>query len=230
MPQKTSKDAARKRAARELKKRAKDKERHKKLLKSGVPLSENAVQHQMLSEFGSPANFVKNIHALAEMFKTDADLKALRYPVDKVYANFDLAADRAALADAYEKKDDLPAYDDQYADFWREKRKAMLKEFVTAEFVDTCDKVFKKLIVTKKGFKKEYRAAIAGRLLLQSHVVALTPTDAPLEDNNLWELILLATIKENPRELPPPPAEAAPADEVPAAAAEPAPTPAGDPI
>jgi len=199
-----AKTVARKKQKKVLKKRAKDKQRHKIAQKTGMALSENAVQHQILSEFGNAQNFVKNVLALAKLMKTDPDLQTLRFPVEAVYSHFDLAADRAALADAYANKDDLGAYDESFVDFWHDKRRAILKEFVTKEFVDHCEKVFKKLLITKKGFKKEYRAVLAGSLLVQSHRVALAPTDAPLEDNNLWELILLATVKENPKELPEP--------------------------
>jgi len=59
---------------------------------------------------------------------------------------------------------------------------------------------------------------MAGSLLVQSHTAAISRTEAPLEDNNLWELILLASLKENPRELPAP----APAGEESAAAETPA--------
>jgi hypothetical protein len=218
---KDQKTAARKRQAKLLKKRTKDKERHRALAKSGVALSENAVQHQMLSEFGSPQNFLKNVLALAGMMQTEPDLKALRFPAEQVYAHFDLAADREALADAYEKKDAIGVYDEKHHDFWRGKRRAALKDLVTDEFVERCEKTFRKLMVAKRGFKKEYRAALAGLLLTQSQKVALSPTEAPLEDNNLWELILLATIKDNPRELPPPAPPTSPAE----AAAEPPPAP-----
>jgi hypothetical protein len=227
---KDAKAVARKRATKQLKKRTKDNERRKTFARTGVALSENAVQHQMISQFGSPQNFIKNVFALGEMMKTEADLKTLRYAPEQVYAHLDLTADRAALADVYEKKDDLPAYAEEFIDFWHEKRKAILKDTVTDEFVERCDKLFKKLLLVKKGFKKEYRAVLAGRLLVQSHQVAATPADAPLEDNNLWELILLATIKENLRELPPLPAEPpAPAAES-APAAEPAPELPGEPV
>lgn len=202
MAKKTTKQAAQKRARKAMKAHAKSRERHKAATKSGVALSENAVQHQMLSEFGNMQNFVKNIVALAGLMRVEDDLKTMRFNPDEVYAKFDLAADREPLADAYAKADDYPAYDEKHADFWREKRRAVLKDLVTEEFQDRCERVFKKLILTKKGFKKEYRAVLAGHLLAQSQRVALTPTEAPLEDNNLWELILLATIKDHPRELP----------------------------
>jgi hypothetical protein len=203
MSPKTAKATAQKRLRKAMKKRAKDKERRKTALKSGAALSENAVQHQMLSEFGNAQNFLKNVLVLAELMRTDEDLKTLRFTPDAVYAYFDLAADRAPLADAYEKRDDFGGYHEDHAEFWREKCRTALKDLVTEEFVERCAKVFKKLMLTKRGFKREYRAVLAGHLLVQSHTAALSPTQAPLEDNNLWELILLATVKENPRELPP---------------------------
>ena len=198
----TTKNRAQKQARKSMRKRAKDKQRQK--THAHTALSENAIQHQMLSEFGNVQNFVKNVQALADLMKVDEDLKKLRYDPEKVYAHFDLAADRAALADAYEKADDPTAYAEEFQDFWREKRRAILPEMVTETFVEQCEKMFKKLMLTKKGQKKEYRAVLAGSLLVRSHRVAMTPTDAPLEDNSLWELILLATIKENIKELPEP--------------------------
>lgn len=200
MAKMTMKNRAQKQARKSMRKRAKDKQRQK--THAHASLTENTIQHQMLSEFGSVQNFVKNVQALAELMKVDDDLKKLRYEPEKVYAHFDLALDRAALADVYEKADDLTAYDEEFQDFWREKRRSILPNVVTDEFVQHCEKLFKKLLLTKKGQKKEYRAVMAGSLLVQSHTVALTPTDAPLEDNSLWELILLATIKENVKDLP----------------------------
>jgi len=206
MGKKTAKSVAQRKARKAMKKRAKEKQRNK--VKAGAAMSENAVQHKMLSEFGNVQNFVRNILHLAELLKTDEDLKTLRFDADKAYEGLDLAADREPLADIYEKVDDLPAYDEQYEDFWRDKRRDILEDLVTDEFVENCEKLFNKLMVTKKGFKKDYRAVMAGKLLVQSHTVALSRNEAPLEDNNLWELVLLATLKENPRELPEPAPEA----------------------
>jgi len=209
MPKKTAKTAAQRRSRQLMKKHQKDKLRHK--AKGHIAVSENAVQHQMLSEFGNVQNFMRNVLHLSDLMKTDEDLKALRFDPEQVYAHFDLAADRAALVDLYAHGDDVRAYAEEFEEFWHAKRRAALQPLVTEEFIDRCDKVFKKLLVTKKGFKKDYRAALAGRLLVQSHKAAVSPTDAPLEDNNLWELVLLATLKENPRELPEPPPVESPA-------------------
>jgi hypothetical protein len=212
MAKKTDKSAAQRRARQLIKKHQKDKQRHK--TKGHLAISENAVQHQMLSEFGNVQNFMKNVLHLADLMRTDDDLKTLRFDPAAVYAQFDLTADRAALADVYAHQEELPAYAEEFEEFWHAKRRAVLETLVTEEFIERCDKVFKKLLVTKQGFKKDYRAALAGRLLVQSHRAAISRTEAPLEDNSLWELALLATLKENPRELPAPATEpvAAPAD------------------
>ena len=208
MAKKTEKVRAQKRARQQMKKRAKEKQRQKTQVK-GHSFSENAVQHQMLSEFGNVENFVRNIGALADMMREDEDLRTLRYDPEQLYQQFDLAADREALADLYSKPEEFTYYGEDFQDFWRDKRREVLKEFVTDEVVERASKIFNKLLLTKKGQKKEYRAVMAGNLLVQSHQAALSPTDAPLEDNNLWELVLLATLKENPKELPDP----APAEE-----------------
>ncbi len=202
MGKKNDKAAAQRKQRKAMKKRSKDNQRHKAGHIGAV--SENAVQHQMLSEFGNVQNFVKNVLHLSVMLQADEDLKTLRFAPDDVYAHFDPAADRDQLADLYAQADDLPAYDETYEEFWHDKRRDALPALVTDEFVDKCEKVFKKLLVTKKGFKKDYRGAMAGSLLVQSHTAAISRTEAPLEDNNLWELILLASLKENPRELPEP--------------------------
>lgn len=206
MGKKNEKAAAQRKQRKAMKKRSKDKQRQK-TSRIGA-MSENAVQHQMLSEFGNVQNFVRNVLHLSTMLQADEDLKALRFVPEQVYAQFDLAVDREQLADLYAQADDLPAYDEQYEEYWHDKRRDVLPDLVTDEFVEQCEKVFKKLLITKKGFKKDYRGVMAGNLLVQSHTVALSRTEAPLEDNNLWELILLASLKENPRELPEPVPEA----------------------
>ena len=221
MAKKTVKAAAQRRARQAMKKHQKEKQR--KQAKVHLAVSENAVQHQMLSEFGNVQNFMRNVLHLADLFKSDPDLQTLRYDPEQTYAQFDLAADRAALADLFAKRDDLPAYAEEFEEYWHGKRRTVLEPLVTDEFVEKCDKVFRKLLVTKKGYKKDYRAAMAGRLLVQSHTVALQRSEAPLEDNNLWELVLLATLKENPRELPPPPPEPVAESEPAAEPAAPAP-------
>lgn len=207
MAKKNVKDRAQKRARQAMKKRSKEKQRYQAKLRSGVAVSENAVQHQMLSEFGSVENFVRNVGALAGLLRTDEELVGLRFDPEKVYGHFDLAADRGMLADAYAEPEDFTSYSDDFADAWRDKRRVVLKELVDDEFVARAEKLFSKLMLTKKGHKKEYRAVLAGHLLAQSQKVAMSPTEAPLEDNNLWELLLLAAVKENPKDLPEPTAE-----------------------
>jgi len=216
MGKKNEKAAAQRKQRKAMKKRSKDNQRRKGGHIGAV--SENAVQHQMLSEFGNVQNFVKNVLHLSTMLQADEDLKTLRFAPDDVYAHFDLTADRDQLADLYAQADDLPAYNETYEEYWHDKRRDALPALVTDEFVEKSEKMFKKLLVTKKGFKKDYRGAMAGSLLVQSHTAAISRTEAPLEDNNLWELILLASLKENPRELP----ETAPAAEESAAAEPPA--------
>lgn len=202
MSKKTAKSIAQRRAKKAMKKRRRENVRHKG--NTAAAATENVVQHQMLGEFGNVQNFLRNVLQLAEMMKTDPDLQSLRFDPDKVYAQFDLAADREQLADLYANAENIPAYAEEHEEYWHDKRHDILEEFVNDEFVERCEKVFKKLMVTKKGFKKEYRAALAGNLLVQSHSVAISRAEAPIEDNNLWELVLLATIKENPQELPEP--------------------------
>jgi len=216
MGKKNEKAAAQRKQRKAMKKRSKDNQRRKGGHIGAV--SENAVQHQMLSEFGNVQNFVKNVLHLSTMLQADEELKTLRFAPDDVYAHFDLTADRDQLADLYAQADDLPAYNETYEEYWHDKRRDALPALVTDEFVEKSEKMFKKLLVTKKGFKKDYRGAMAGSLLVQSHTAAISRTEAPLEDNNLWELILLASLKENPRELP----ETAPAAEESAAAEPPA--------
>jgi len=212
MTKKNDKAHAQKRARQAMKKRTKEKQRYQTKVHGGAALSENAVQHQMLSEFGNVQNFVRNVGALGQLMRTDEDLRTLRFDPEKTYAAFDLAADRDLLADAYANREDFTAYGDDFIEPWRDKRRQALKELVDEAIVERAAKVFNKLMLTKKGHKKEYRAVLAGHLLVQSHQAALAPTDAPLEDNNLWELVLLATVKENPRELPEPAPVAAMAD------------------
>jgi len=216
MVKKKSGVSERKKQQKSLKKRAKDKVRRKRTV--GVALSENAIQHKMISEFGNIKNFVRNMQALSEMMDKDEDLKTLRFNPEKAYEKMDLAKERNALADLY-STEGFAAYAEEYEAFWKEKRKEILPDLVTDEFVENADKIFKKLMVTKKGFKKEYRAVLAGKLLVDSHKAALA--ESSIEENSLWELIFNATLKENKKELPPeqekPEGESEPAPEAPAA-------------
>ena len=222
MAKKSGVNRVKKQQQKAMKKRQKDKVRHKS--HSTTVVSENAVQFQMISEFGNVQNFVKNVQNLAKMFREDEDLMKLRFDPDKIYAHVDLQEDRDALEDMYQD-DDLFVYDEQYEDLWKGKRKTALEEQITDEMVEQVDATFKKLVQTKKGFKKEYRAAMAGKLLIESHITSLT--EAPAHENALWEIMFNAALKENKKELPPPveKTEEAPA-ETPVEEAAPAEAPA----
>jgi hypothetical protein len=116
---------------------------------------------------------------------------------------------REPLADMY-SNDDLTYYDEKYEDDWKNVRKEALENALTDEIIEKVQQTFEKLTLTKKGHKKEYRAAMAGKLLVESHVTSLT--EAPVNENGLWEILFNAAIKENKKELPAPvekPAEAA---------------------
>ena len=211
-----------------MRKHTKDVKRHKAHSTGGV--SENAIQHQMLSEFGSVENFVKNVHHLADMMRTEEDLKKLRFDAQKIYAKLDLADPDThdAMADLY-ASDDITAYSEAWEHFWKEKRGEILPDIVTDEMAEGIARTFKVLQQKKRGFKKDYRAVLAGNLLIQSHIVALT--EAPIGENNLWELMFNATLKENKVELPAPRARTAPEAEpaaVPATETKPA-EPAAEP-
>nr|HPM78104.1 hypothetical protein [bacterium] len=143
MGKKNEKAAAQRKQRKAMKKRSKDNQRRKGGHIGAV--SENAVQHQMLSEFGNVQNFVKNVLHLSTMLQADEDLKTLRFAPDDVYAQFDLTTDRDQLADLYAQADDLPAYDEKYEEYWHDKRRDALPALVTDEFVDRCEKMFKKL-------------------------------------------------------------------------------------
>jgi hypothetical protein len=215
MGKKGSKNQEKKRQQKAMKKRQKDNTRHK--VRSTSVVSENSVQHQMLSSFGNVQNFVKNVVALSEMFKSDADLSKFRLDPDKVYEKIDMQAGRDALVDMY-AEDDFMTYDEQYEEYWKEVRKDILEELISEDLVEQMKKTFDKLVLTKKGKKKEYRAVMAGKLLLESHIYSLT--EAPVQDNALWEILFNAAIKENKKDLPEPapePEEGA-AEETPAEA------------
>lgn len=213
MGKKNAITSEKKRQQRAMKKRQKDKSRSKD--HSSTAMSENAVQHQMLSNFGNVKNFVKNIQGLSDMFKTDEDLAKIRLDPEKVYEKIDLQADREALIDIY-SDDDFTSYDEQFEDFWKAKRKDILEDIVDDDLVNKTKSAFQKLLVTQKGHKKEYRAVMAGKLLLDSHIYSLT--EAPVQENALWEILFNAAIKENKKDLPEP---AEPEPEVEAAEAEP---------
>ncbi len=191
-----------KRQLKAMKKRKKDNRRHR--VRSSTVLGENAVQHQMISTFGNVQNFIKTVQNLADMFKTDDDLKNIRLDHEKVYEKIDLVKMREPLANMY-ADDSLVAYDEQYEEVWKETRKEILEELITEELAEKVRKLFEKLIRTKKGHKKEYRAAMAGKLLVESHLYSLT--EAPVHENSLWEILFNAALKENKKELPEPPPE-----------------------
>jgi len=201
MGRKKSKDSEHRRQKRLMRKRGKDSVRHKS--QSSASVSENAVQHQMLSEFGSVENFVKNTRHLAELFKTEEGLKELRFDHKAVYAKLDAEDPKTneALKDLF-TDDDFTYYAEEYEDFWKEKRSEILPDLLTEEIVNKTSKLFKVLIRKKRGFKQDYRAVMAGELLIQSHLAALT--EAPVGENNLWEIMFNAALKENKIDLPEP--------------------------
>jgi len=198
MTKKESKVLERKRQDKLMKKRSKDKERHKH---HTGPVSENAIQHKMLSTFGNVPNFVRNIRHLASLLATEEDLKGLRFNSQSIYADLDLQKDRDALADFYANPD-FTIYSEEFEPFWKAKRADLLPKLLTDDFVKETDRALKKMMVVKKGFKKDHRSILAGKLLLESHMAALTETK--IDENQLWELIFNATLKENPIELPEP--------------------------
>ena len=191
-----------KRQQKAMKKRQKDNRRHKS--KSTTVLGENAVQHQMISTFGNVQNFIKTVQSLSVMFKTDEDLMKIRLDPDKVYEKIDLVKLREPLVDMY-SDDDFVVYDEQYEDIWKETRKEVLEGLIDEELVEKVRLTFEKLIRTKKGHKKEYRSVMAGKLLLESHMYSLT--EAPVNENSLWEILFNAALKENKKELPDAPPE-----------------------
>ncbi|MBZ0273547.1 hypothetical protein K8I61_16025 [bacterium] len=194
-----------------MKKRSKDIVRHKTHT-SGV-MTENTIQHQMLGEFGSVQNFIKNVRVLAEMFGEEESLKSLRFDAKAIYDKIDLEDPEAnaALKDLFEAREDITAYGEDFEPFWKDTRTGILPDFLTDEFVDEVARRFKVLLARKRGFKREYRAVLAGNLLVQAHKVALA--ESPVGENNLWELIFNATLKENPVDLPEPRAVSASADD-----------------
>ncbi len=198
---KLEKVAAQKRQKLLMKKRTKNIARHK-TQGAGV-VSENAIQHQMLGQFGSVNNFIRNVQHLASLFATEEELKPIRFDANAIYAKLDASDPKtnAALADIY-TNDDFTYYSQDYEEFWKNTREKVLPEFITADLTERLTKLFKILLQKKRGYKKDFRAMSAGNLLLQSHVVALK--EAPVESNNLWEIIFNATLKENKIALPAP--------------------------
>lgn len=199
MAKNNAKTKEKKRQKKVMKKRQKDVRRHRG--RGTMVMSENAVQHQMISNFGNVQNFVKAVQHLGTMFSSDAELTVFRFDPEKIYAKIDLAQMREPMADMYAEKD-LTAYDEQYEALWKEKRKEVLEDVLEDEFVKKLSVVFEKLAITKKGFKKDYRAVMAGKLLLESHMFSIT--EAPAHENTLWELLFNAALKENPKDLPEP--------------------------
>lgn len=195
----------------------KEKRRQKKLLKKhrkdaarkksrAVSVSESALQHQLVASFGSPENLFKYMIHLGEMFKSEEDLKPFRFEADKIYEKLNLDEASGKLKSLYDAENPL-LYPEEDQDFWRETRKKLLPELVTDDFAKQIAKKFEILVQKKKGMRKEYLAASAGKLLAQMHLKALTQTE--IEDNLLWELVLNLTLQENKRELPEPKAETA---------------------
>ncbi|MCC6158938.1 MAG: hypothetical protein IT350_12870 [Deltaproteobacteria bacterium] len=198
---KNDKAQARKRQERAMKKRGKDVVRHR--TRSSTILSENTIQHQMLGEFGSVENFIRNMRRLGELFREDESLKTLRFDAAAIYAKLDLAEAKtnAALRDFY-SNDDFTYFAEEFEEFWKERRGEILPDLVNDERANEIERIFKVLMQKKKGFKKDYRAVLAGHLLIQSHQLARNET--PIAENNLWEMMFNATIKENKVELPEP--------------------------
>ncbi len=211
---KNDKVQARKRQERAMKKRGKDVVRHRS--RSTTILSENTIQHQMLGEFGSVENFIRNMRRLGELFREDEGLKTLRFDAPAIYAKLDLAEPKtnAALRDLY-SNDDFTYYAEEHEEFWKDRRGEILPDHVNDERANEIERMFKVLMQKKKGFKKDYRAVLAGHLLIQSHQLARTET--PIAENNLWEMMFNATLKENKVELPEPRAEEPKPEEAPAA-------------
>ncbi len=199
MTKKTAKERARRLQRQHMRRRQKEIARRKS--KRSTVVSEGAIQYQMIKGFGSVENFVKNVLRLAEMFTTEEELKALRFDHAAIYAKLDPQAHREYLAGMY-AQEGLFAYPEEHQEFWKEKRKEILPELLNEEFVKRVSKTLEVLARKKKGFKAEFRAVTAGKLLAESHIHALT--QSPVEDNHLWEIIYNAAIKENPVELPGP--------------------------
>lgn len=199
MGNKSDKSKEKKRQQKIMKKRQKDNRRHK--AHGSTVVSENAVQHQMISNFGNVQNFVKAVQHLGQLFKTDPDLSKFRFDAEKVYEKIDLAQMHDELADMY-ADEDLTIYDEQYEAAWKDARKAVLDDLINDELVEGLKKTFDKMSQTKKGFKKDYRSIMAGKLLIESHLYTIT--EAPAHENTLWELLYNAALKENPKDLPEP--------------------------
>jgi len=164
-------------------------------------VSESALQHQLISTFGSPENLFKNLVHLGEMFKTEDELKSVRFDADAIYEKLNLEEARDKLKAMYEAENPL-LYPEDDQDFWRDVRKEILPDLITDEFAKQVAKRFEVLVRKKKGVRKDYLAASAGKLLAYLHIRALTHTE--MEDNALWELIFNLTLQENQRELPKP--------------------------
>lgn len=199
---KGDKEKEKRRQRKLLKKRRKDAARKKSRT---VAVSESALQHQLVASFGSPENLFKYMVHLGEMFKSEEDLKSFRFEADKIYEKLNLSEVSNKLKSLYEAENPL-LYPEEDQDFWRDIRKKLLPELVTDDFAKRIAKKLEVLVQKKKGIRKDYLAASAGKLLAQMHLRALTLTE--IEDNLLWELIFNLTLQENIRELPEPKAEA----------------------
>jgi len=200
---KSQREKERRRQERLLRKRRRDAERQKAKTHA---VSESALQHQLVATFGSPENLFKNLVHLGEMFTTEEELKSVRFDADAIYEKLNLEEMRDKLEAMYEAENPL-LYPEDDQDFWREVRKEILPDLVSEDLAKQIAKKFEILIRKKKGIRKDYLAASAGKLLAHLHIRALTHTE--MEDNALWELIFNLTLQENQRELPEP-AEAAP--------------------
>lgn len=196
-----SSSAEKKRQKKAMQKRRKDAERRKR---GTSVVTENDAKYQMMTAFGQPGkidNLVRNMAHLAGMFETDEDLKGIRFDADKAYEVLDLAADRDYIERLYEAENPLFVPEED-GDFWKEKRQTALPELVTEEFAKTADRLITVLLQKKRGFKKDYRAIQAGKLMIDAHTASLTGGD--LEENTVWEIVFNVTLRENKRELPPP--------------------------
>ena len=195
----------------------KEKRRQKKLLRKHrrdavrhkgrtIAVSESALQHQLVASFGSPENLFKYLVNLGEMFKSEQDIKSFRFDPEKIYAKLNLEEASGKLKALYESESPL-LYPEEDVEFWRAARKQALPELVTDDFAKQLAKKFEILVRKKKGIRKDYLAASAGKLFAQLHLRALAHTE--IEENSLWELIFNLTLQENKRELPEPKAESA---------------------
>lgn len=212
MAKKKNSNQEKKRQKKVMDKRRKDSERR---AKGTATISENAARYQMMTAFGQSGkmdNFIRNLAHLSELFGENEDLKALRFDAEKVYASFDLAAERDYLARLYEAENPLYLPEED-GEFWKEKRKAVLSELIDDDFVKKTTQVFNKLTQTTRGFKKDSRAIQAGKLMLDVHLTSTSGAD--LWDNALWEIIFNTTLRDNPKALPEPVDEPA-AEETPA--------------